>query len=218
MVLLPFIEALSKFLGELISLLGYPGCVLFGFFGSIIPFIPVPYYVQVVIVAQYLDPLIVSVLSAFGAIIAKVIIFYAAKYSSKLSGVMSKKNVLALRKVSDRYGWFIVFFVAATPVPDDMLYVIMGALNYNIMHFIIAGYLGKLLITMFFAYGSKIYFPLISFMLDSINNEFVALGVTFITLAATFLLLYWIYKLDWTTILVKYFPWVKEEVIKEEKK
>jgi len=218
MVLLPFIEALSKFLEQLINLLGYPGCVLFGFFGSIIPFIPVPYYVQVVIVAQYLDPFLVSVLSAFGAIVAKVIIFYVAKYSSKLSGVMSKENVVTLRKVSDRYGWFVVFFVAATPVPDDMLYVVMGALNYNVMHFILAGYVGKLLLTMFFAYGSRLYFPLISFLLDSIGNEFVALGITFATLLGTFILLYWVYKLDWTAILVKYFPWVKEGVVKEEKK
>ena len=210
MVLLPFIEGLSKFLGELIRLLGYPGCILFGFFGSIIPFIPVPYYVQVILVAQYLDPLIVSILSAFGAMIAKVIIFYIARYSSKLSGTMSKSNVRTLKKVNDRYGWLIVFFVAATPIPDDMIYVVMGALNYNIIYFLIAGYAGKLLLTLFFAYGSKIYFPLIALLLDRISNEFVAVGITVVTIAATILLLYWVYKLDWTAILEKYFPWVKD--------
>jgi uncharacterized membrane protein YdjX (TVP38/TMEM64 family) len=212
MALLELIEALSKFLEQLITWLGYPGCVLFGFFGSIIPFIPVPYYVQVVLVAQYLDPFLVSLLSAFGAMVAKIIIFYAARYSSKLAGSMSKQNVIALRKVSDRYGWLAVFLVAATPVPDDMLYVVMGALGYNILHFIIAGYAGKLLITMFFAYGSRLYFPIISMLLDKINNEFIALGLTVTTLGATLLLLYWVYKLDWTAILVKYFPWVKEEM------
>jgi len=217
MALLPFIEALSKFLEELIKLLGYPGCILFGFFGSIIPFIPVPYYVQVVIVSQYLNPFLVSILSTFGAIVAKVIIFYAAKYSSKLSGAMSKRNVQALKKVSDRYGWFIVFFVAATPVPDDMMYVVMGALNYNIIHFIIAGYAGKLLLTMFFAYGSRIYFPIIALLLENVSNEFVAVGITVATLAVTILLLYLVYKLDWTAILEKYFPWVKE-VAKDDKK
>jgi uncharacterized membrane protein YdjX (TVP38/TMEM64 family) len=210
MVLLPFIQDLSKFLGELIKLLGYPGCILFGFFGSIIPFIPVPYYLQVILVAQYLDPFLVSILSAFGAIVAKVIIFYVARYSSKLSGTMSKRNVKTLRKVNDRYGWFIVFFAAATPLPDDVIYVVMGTLNYNIIHFLIAAYAGKLLLTLFFAYGSKMYFPLIALLLDGVSNEFVAVGITVGTIVATILLLYWVYKLDWTTILEKYFPWVKE--------
>ena len=217
MALLPFIGVLSKFLEELIRLLGYPGCVLFGFFGSIIPFIPLPYYVQVVIVAQYMDPFIVSILSAFGAMVAKVIIFYVAKYSSKLSGTMSKRNVQTLKKVSDRYGWFIVFFVAATPIPDDIMYVVMGALNYNIIDFFIAGYAGKLLLTMFFAYGSKIYFPMIIQLLDGVSNEFVAVGITVTTIAITILLLYWVYKLDWTAILEKYFPWVKEAVNDDKK-
>ena len=59
--------------------LGYFGIFIISFLGSIIVFVPVPYFPILITSAldKHLDPNIISISSATGAVTAKMIIFYA---------------------------------------------------------------------------------------------------------------------------------------------
>jgi membrane protein DedA with SNARE-associated domain len=76
---------------------GYLGILLISFLGSIIVFVPVPYFPILVTAAfnRNLDPHLISFFSALGAVIAKLIIFYASYYgrnvlSPKIKGKTSR--------------------------------------------------------------------------------------------------------------------------------
>ena len=59
--------------------LGYEGIFVISFVGSIIIFVPIPYFPILIGAAfnKQLDPNLISLSSALGAVTAKIIIFYA---------------------------------------------------------------------------------------------------------------------------------------------
>jgi len=66
--------------------LGYLGILVISFVGSIIAFVPIPYFPILIGAAfnKQLDPNFISLSSAVGAVTAKIIIFYASYYGSNI--------------------------------------------------------------------------------------------------------------------------------------
>lgn len=85
---------------------GYACIFLVSFIGSIIPFVPIPYFPILVIAAidDQLDPNFISISSAAGAVIAKLIIFYASFYGRKTLKKETKKRMQPLQLLLAKYG------------------------------------------------------------------------------------------------------------------
>ena len=100
--------------------LGYLGIFVIGFIGSIIVFVPIPYFPVLVAAAlnKNLDPNLISLSSALGAILAKSIIFYADYYGRNALSKQTKKRIYPLQKLVARYGSLGAFIAALTPIPD----------------------------------------------------------------------------------------------------
>ena len=80
---------------------GYLGILVISFVSSIIVFVPVPYF-PILIAASFnkqLNPNIVSLSSAVGVIIAKMIIFYASYYGRNILSNTAKKRLFPLQRV-----------------------------------------------------------------------------------------------------------------------
>lgn len=194
--------------------LGYVGLFTVSFVGSIIPFIPVPFliYVAIMSVDPTFDPHLLALSTALGATIGKILIFYISYYGRKALSEESKRKMLPLQRVVNRYGWFATFIAAATPVPDDLVYIPLGLAKYNPLHFLLATLSGKIVISESTVWFSK--FGLSEFLQPMLEDEksTIMLYIYASILAAVIgIIVYYMVKLDWYKYVGKIFPWAVED-------
>ncbi len=189
---------------------GYLGVFTASFIGSIIVFVPVPYFPVLVAAAlsEKLDPNLISLVSAVGVLLAKMIIFYASYYGRSVLSEKTKQRMFPLQKVLRRYGGFGAFIVALTPIPDDVVYIPLGLARYSPWKFAIATFSGKFILNEIIVWSSVILGrPFIeSFISTDIDPLFLTLGI----IASVVLLAIIVYlsvRVDWARIIGKWFPW-----------
>lgn len=200
---------------------GYLGILLISFLGSIIVFVPIPYF-PVLITAAFndnLDPTLISLSSAIGAVIAKLVIFYASYYGRNMLSSKIKGKMLPLQRLLGRYGAIGAFIAAISPIPDDIVYIPLGLAKYNPWKFAIATFLGKFAFNEIFVLGA-IYFgkPFVNNLMSNSTNLDYLLVVTIVSIAILGVIIYFALKIDWTKIIGHWFPWTLDKDQEEEKK
>jgi membrane protein DedA with SNARE-associated domain len=189
---------------------GFLGVFTASFVGSIIVFVPVPYFPVLVAAAlsEKLDPNLISLVSAVGVLLAKMIIFYASYYGRNVLSDKTKQRMFPLQRVLRRYGGFGAFIVALTPIPDDVVYIPLGLARYSPWKFAIATFSGKFILNEIIVWSSVIlgrpFFE--SFIATDIDPLFLTLGI----IASIVLLVITVYlsvRVDWARMIGKWFPW-----------
>jgi membrane protein DedA with SNARE-associated domain len=195
---------------------GYPGIIIISFIGSIIVFIPMPYF-PILITAAFnkdLDPNLVSLSSAVGAATAKIVIFYASYYGRNILNTNTRKRIAPLQRLLSKYGWFGAFLAALTPIPDDLIYIPLGLAKYNPWKFATAIFAGKFLLTEAIVWGAVILGrPFIERFESSgstSNLSYVIIGILS-SIAIVSITIYITLKIDWSKIIGKWFPWTIED-------
>lgn len=97
-----------------------------------------------------------------------------------------------------RYGSLTIFVFALTPLPDDLLFIPLGIMRYNLLKAFIPCLLGKTLMCFALAYGGYM-------SIGFVESVFGGYGGTVTSIALTSLLVgavYFLYEIDWE----KYFP------------
>ena len=128
--------------------LGYLGLGLLSFFGSLVPFIPVPSFILLATmsVGDTFNLHVLALLSAVTATAAKQIIFYASYGGRRIISDKTRRRMLPFQRLVRRYGAAAAFTAAATPIPDDLVYVPLGLAKYNPLRFFIATLSGKIVL------------------------------------------------------------------------
>ena len=193
---------------------GYIGLALVSFIGSLIPFVPVPSFILLATmsVGEQFDLHILALVSAFTATIAKQIIFYASYGGRRMISEKTKKRMKPFQKLVKRYGGAAAFVAAATPIPDDMVYIPLGLAKYNPKRFFIATLSGKIVLCYIIVIishftGLSILEPVLEDIDDplAIYAGMIVFGA--IMTAIVILLL----RLDWERILGRVAPWTLDD-------
>ena len=191
---------------------GYIGIFLISFIGSIIPFIPVPYFPVLVTSAldKSLNPNVIVLFSTICAVLAKTIIFIASYYGRNILSKKTKTRMLPLQKLLSKYGGIGVFVAALTPIPDDLVYIPLGIAKYNPSRFALFTFIGKFLLGAIIVWGT-VYLgrPIMEtflVMTDS-NDHYSTILVTVLSVVLLTLVLFFTFKFDWARIIGKWFPW-----------
>ena len=190
---------------------GYIGILIITFFASIIIFIPVPYF-PVLFTAginQNLDPHLVSLSSAAGAVIAKLLIFYISYYGRNIIlSSKAKKRMLPLQRLLSKYGWPGAFAAALTPIPDDLVYIPLGLAKYNPAKFAIATFTGKFILNEFIVFGSVLFGrPVVEVLTaESTDPIYLYIGVG-VSISIIILIIFLYLKIDWGRIIGRWFQW-----------
>lgn len=194
--------------------LGYLSIFLISFVGSIIVFVPVPYFPVLLAAAlsDKFDPHMISIVSALGTVIAKTLIFFASYYGRKMLSTQTKKRMLPLQRLVSRYGWPGAFVAAATPIPDDLVYIPLGLARYSPWKFALATFGGKVVMNEAIVWGT-VYLgrPIAQDVVSSTDYTTLAI-IAAVSIAAMGVIIYYSLKIDWGKLLGRWFPWaVKEE-------
>ena len=195
--------------------LGYLSILLISFVGSIIVFIPVPYFPVILAAAlsNKFDPHLIAIVSAVGTVIAKTIIFFASYYGRSLLSTQTKKRMLPLQRLVSRYGWPGAFVAAATPVPDDIVYIPLGLARYSPWKFALATFGGKVAMNEAIVW-STIYFgrPIAEDVISGTQDVTTLAIIAVASIAAMGAIIYFSLRIDWGKIIGRWFPWdVRED-------
>jgi len=193
---------------------GYLGLAIVSFFGSLIPFVPIPSFVLVATMAvgEQFDIHILVLIAALTATGAKQIIFYVSYGGRKIISEKTKKRMKPFQKLVKRYGGSAAFVAAATPIPDDLVYIPLGLAKYNPKRFFVATLLGK--IVLYYAIVLISHYMGLS-LLEPILQEIddplpVYIGIIILGLAMTIIVIL-LLRLDWERILSRVAPWTLED-------
>ncbi len=193
---------------------GYLGLAIVSFFGSLIPFVPIPSFVLVATMAvgEQFDIHILVIIAALTSTAAKQIIFYVSYGGRKIISEKTKKRMKPFQKLVKRYGGSAAFFAAATPIPDDLVYIPLGLAKYNPKRFFIATLLGKVVlyyvIVLISHYmGLSLLEPILQDIQDPlpVYVGIIALGVAMTVIVILLL------RLNWERILGRFAPWTLDD-------
>ena len=193
---------------------GYLGLTIVSFFGSLIPFVPVPSFLLLATMAvgTQFDIHILALIAAFTATAAKQIIFYISYGGRKIISEKTKERMKPFQKLVKRYGGSAAFVAAATPIPDDLVYIPLGLAKYNPKRFFVATLLGKIVlyyvIVLISHYmGLSLLEPILQDIEDPLP---VYIGIIILGLAMTITVIL-LLRLNWERILSRVAPWTLED-------
>lgn len=193
---------------------GYIGLTLVSFFGSLIPFVPLPSFLLLATmsVGDQFDLHVIALISAFTATGAKIIVFSVSYGGRRIIGEKSRKRMRPFERLIKKYGAAAAFFAAATPMPDDLIYVPLGLAKYNPKRFIIATLAGKIILSYIIVFMSHYFgLSLVEPFLEDIEDVstiYIGIAVFAAIMTAVVILLL---KLDWQRIMGRFAPWTLDE-------
>ena len=193
---------------------GYLGLTIVSFFGSLIPFVPVPSFVLVATMAagEQFDIHALVLIAALTATGAKQIIFYASYGGSKIISEKTKKRMKPFQKLVKRYGGSAAFVAAATPIPDDLVYIPLGLAKYNPKRFFVATLSGKFVLYYVIVLISHYMgLSLLEPVLQGIDDPLpVYIGIIALGIAMTIVVIL-LLRLNWEKILGRIAPWTLDD-------
>ena len=193
---------------------GYIGLTLVSFFGSLIPFVPLPSFLLLATmsVGDQFDLHVLAIISAVTATAAKVIVFSVSYEGRRIIGKKSRKRMRPFERLVKRYGAGAAFFAAATPMPDDLIYVPLGLAKYNPKRFFIATLTGKLVLSYAIVFishymGLSLVEPFLEDVED-VSTIYIGIAIFAAMMTSIVILLL---KLDWQRIMGRFAPWTLDE-------
>ena len=198
---------------------GFLSLALVNFFGSLVPFVPLPGFLLLATMSvgdQY-DLHVLALLSAITATIAKQIIFFVSTSGRKIINEKTRKRMRPFERLVKRYGAAAAFVAAATPIPDDIIFVPLGLAKYNPKKFFVATLTGKIVLSYVIVFishylGLSLVEPFLE-NIDDVTPVYIGIIIFGAMMTAVIVLLL---KLDWERILGKFAPWTLDENNDEE--
>ena len=193
---------------------GYLSLSLVNFFGSLVPFVPLPGFLLLATmsVGDQFDLHVLALLSAVTATVAKQIIFYVSYGGRKIINEKTRKRMRPFERLVKKYGAGAAFFAAATPIPDDLVYVPLGLAKYNPKRFFIATLTGKIVLSYAIVFIShNLGLSLVEPFLENVNDAtpiYIGIIIFGVMMTSVVILLL---RLDWARILGKFAPWTLDE-------
>ena len=193
---------------------GYLGLAIVSFFGSLIPFVPIPSFVLLATMAvgEQFDIHVLVLIAALTSTAAKQIIFYVSYGGRKIISEKTKQRMKPFQKLVKRYGGSAAFVAAATPIPDDLVYIPLGLAKYNPKRFFVATLLGKIVLYYVIVFISHYMgLSLLEPILQEIEDPLpIYIGIIILGLAMTIIVIL-LLRLNWERILSRVAPWTLED-------
>ena len=191
--------------------LGYPGIVLITFLISLLVFLPIP-YIPILILALFssrLDPNLIALSSAIGVTLGRSVIFFASYRGRALIDNSTLKRMAPLQRLLAKYGSLVSFVAAVTPIPpDDIVIILLGIAKFNLLKFILTTFGGKLIINLAVVWAAVLWgLPMVQQFLNQTTDPVHLLILAVVSLIIAVATVYLVIKLDWGTIIGKWFPW-----------
>jgi membrane protein YqaA with SNARE-associated domain len=185
---------------------GYLGIFLISLFGAMSIFVPIPYTVVIFILGGHpsFDPLWIAVAAGAGAAIGEFSGYLIGVGGRKVISDKYKKKMDFLMKLFKKYGPIAIFAFALTPLPDDLLFIPLGVMRYNLLRAFVPALIGKFFSNLIIAYSGRLSLEIVK-SLFGVEGEGTSLLIgTIIGMVLLVIVFIIMFKLDWKKYFAKY--------------
>lgn len=141
------------------------GVFLISIFGNFTVIFPIPYLFVLLLIAltpgfTIVDGLILGFVAGAGAAIGETVSWLLGRTQSQsLEESPTGQQFLKVREQIEKgYGGFIIFIYAATPLPDDILMIALGATKYPLWKALLFCFFGKIALALVITIGAQLPF------------------------------------------------------------
>lgn len=193
-----------SYLRSLIASYGVFGVFLVSLLSNSIPYAFVPYLILILhysaAVTDSAARLAIAVASALGATVGKLVVYYVGRATRIVLGNKARNATKLFSQIARRSLFIAIFLFASLPLPDDVLYIPLGLSSYSIVAYMLAVFIGKLILT-----GTIVYFGVIAreLLIESpyIGNVYLSIVLLIaITLAFSYIII----SIDWVNVVTVY--------------
>lgn len=194
--------------------LGYVGLALVSFFGSLIPFVPLPSFIFLATMSagEKFNIHYLALIAAITSTVAKQIIFLISYEGRRIITEKTRKRMRPFERLVKRYGAAAAFVAAATPIPDDLIYVPLGLAKYNPVRFFISTLAGKLVLSYVIVLISHVFgMNYVEPFLENVQDPtivYVGFAVFVGIMLGSIIL---VLRMDWEKILGRFAPWTVQK-------
>ncbi|MEM3770452.1 MAG: VTT domain-containing protein [Candidatus Bathyarchaeia archaeon] len=193
-------QQLAEWMRNLSVQYGYFGIFLISLIGSMSIFFPIPYTVVIFTIAPFFDPILIALASGAGSAIGEFSGYMLGLGGRKIISEKRKRQMEALVKIFGKYGPIAIFLFALTPLPDDLLFIPLGIMHYNMLKAFIPAIIGKICMSLIIAYSARYTITIIE-QIFGIESDWITALIS-MTLAIILLItvLAIMFKIDWEKI------------------
>jgi membrane protein YqaA with SNARE-associated domain len=194
-------------------LLGYLGAFLISAIGNATILVPFPYIGVAFILGGLRDeltlafvfnPWLIGVISGIGAMIGEMTGYFIGYGGGKL---IDEDQTSAFKSFVDshpRATPLVVWFLAATPIPDDVLVIPLGAARYSWWKVALAQLIGKTMFLMAISWSGRIGLDFVGSILGSTDPLSILSRVIEVSsILLVILAIYSIVRIDWNSLASK---------------
>jgi membrane protein YqaA with SNARE-associated domain len=189
---------------------GYFGIFLISLIGASSIFFPIPYTVVIFALGERFEPLWIAVAAGTGSAIGEFSGYLLGFGGRKAISERYKKKMDFLVKLFNRYGPVVIFLFAATPLPDDLLFIPLGVMRYSVIKAFVPALIGKFCMNLIVAYSGRFS---IQIMRDvfGVESEWVSALMGMVIAIVLLIIVFAImFKVDWEKYFEKYVTEEKE--------
>jgi membrane protein DedA with SNARE-associated domain len=201
--------SITEWLLQLAVQFSYLGVFLVSLLGAMAIVVPIPYTLVIFWLGQAgWDPLLLMISGGAGSAIGELAGYLLGYYGRRLVSEKQQKKMDYLLKILGKYSPAAIFLFALTPLPDDLLFIPLGMLRYNVVKAFIPALFGKLLMAYLVAYFGKVGGD---FIIGLFGDEGSWIGAL-ITSALLIIGIVILYRIDWERVLDRYVANQKEGI------
>ena len=193
-------QQLEQWLKSFAVQYGYLGIFLVSLFGSMSIFFPIPYTVVIFSIAPFFDPILIALASGAGSAIGEFSGYLLGLGGRKIISEERKRQMESLLKIFGKYGPVAIFLFALTPLPDDLLFIPLGMMHYNLLKAFIPAIIGKISMSLIIAYSSRYAITIITKIFGIESDWIRALISTALAIILLIIVLAIMFKIDWEKI------------------
>jgi membrane protein DedA with SNARE-associated domain len=193
----------------------YIAIFLLTFISAILIIVPVPYFPVLIaaVLVTNLDPNLIALYGALGAVTAKSIIYLISYYganASRLKRNFNPHDYPETFRIIRKYGWLVIFIASVTPIPDNIIFIPLGMYKYNPLKFIATTFVAKIILNETVVWGTAFIGKPIVGNLSEINIDMFTLTITASLSIVLFGALFFLFlKVKWAVFLEKFFLKIK---------
>ena len=189
---------------------GYLGIFLISLVGAVSIFFPIPYTVVIFTLgglkvgeAWVFEPVWIAVAAGIGSAVGEFSGYLIGIGGRKAISERYRKKMDLLVRIFNKYGSIVIFLFALTPLPDDLLFIPLGVMRYNIVKAFVPALIGKFFMNLIVAYSGRFSIQIIRDIFGVESDWISALIGIVLAIVLMIIVFVIMFKTDWEKFLEK---------------